>query len=145
MQEESPYREDSKAVQAHLTITQSVVQRMASNSASCKAYCVTLVSAILVVVADKNKPRYALLALVPTFLFFALDVYYLALEKMFRDSYNQFIDKLHSRKIVASDLYLVLPSGSMVKESLRSLTSFSIWPFYLVLLVMVVLAQKLVM
>ncbi len=144
MTDNEKYRENSQAVQAHLGITQSVIQRMASNSASCKAWCITLVSAILVIVADKGKPQYALIAIIPTFLFLVLDSYYLALERMFRQSYNSFIEKLHSRKIVASDLYAVSPSGSLVNTFFASLRSFSIWPFYLTLLGMIWIAKAFV-
>jgi hypothetical protein len=136
--------EDSQAVQAHLTIMQSVIQRMASNSASCKTWCITLASAMLVLIADKGKPEYAWLALIPTILFFALDTYYLALERMFRSSYNDFIDKLHHGKIIASDLYVVMPSGSMIKIFGASLLSFSILPFYLMLVIMVIVAKKVI-
>lgn len=144
MPEERVYSEDSPAVQAHLGITQSVIQRMASNSASCKAWCITLVAAILVIVADKGKPVYALIAVVPTLLFLVLDTYYLALERCFRESYNQFIDKLHGGRIVAADLYSVMPKGSLPKESARSLLSFSIWPFYVTLGLMIVLSMLVV-
>lgn len=137
MAEEDTFRENSQAVHAHLGITQSVIQRMASNSASCKAWCITLVSAILVLVADKGKPEYAWLALIPTVLFLALDAYYLALEKMFRLSYNNFIEKLHQGKVGASDLYSVVPSGSMARAVGASLQSFSIWPFYVTLIAMI--------
>ena len=145
MTEENSFRENSQAVHAHLGITQTVIQRMASNSASCKTWCITWVSAILVLIADKGKPEYAWLALIPIILFFALDAYYLALEKMFRLSYNKFIDKLHQGKIVASDLYAVVPSGSMSKTIWASVLSFSIWPFYTTLFVMVLIAKKVVL
>src|SRR3990172_5550441 len=112
---ENEFKENSQAVQAHLSITQSVIQRMAANSTSCKAWCITLVSAILVIVADKGRPQYALIAIIPTILFLALDTYYLSLEKMFRHSYNSFIEKLHSGKVVAADLYAVSPSGHTLK------------------------------
>jgi len=118
-----------------------VIQRMATNSASCKAWCITLVAAILVIVADKGKTSYALIAGIPTLLFLVLDSYYLALERCFRASYNEFIDKVHSRKVVASDLYAVVPKGSLVKVFFRSLGSFSIWPFYLILGAMIWLAM----
>lgn len=139
------YRENSQAVQAHLEITQSVIQRMASNSASCKAWCITLVSAILVVVADKGKPQYVLIAIIPNLLFLVLDSYYLALEKMFRESYNSFIDKLHSGKVVASDLYVVSPSGNLFTTFFVSLRSFSIWPFYLTLFGMIWIAKLIIL
>jgi hypothetical protein len=145
MTEEDSLKENSQAVQAHLAITQSVIQRMASNSASCKTWCITLVSAMLVLIADKGKPEYAWLALIPIVLFFALDTYYLTLEKMFRLSYNAFIDKLHRGNVVASDLYAVQPSGSLSRIILASVLSFSIWPFYLTLLVMVLIAKKVVL
>jgi hypothetical protein len=137
MAEENEYRENSQAVQAHLNVTQSVIQRMASNCASCKAWCITLVSAILVIVADKGKPQYALIAIIPTVLFLILDAYYLALERMFRQAYNSFIDKLHKGKVVASDLYAVTPAGNLFKTFFSSLLSFSIWPFYATLLAMI--------
>lgn len=140
MSGERTYREDSPVVQAHLAIAQAVIQRMATNSASCKAWCITLVAAILVIVADKGKPSYALLAGIPTLLFLVLDTYYLALERGFRTSYNDFIDKVHSEKVVASDLYAVVPKGSLVKVFFQSLGSFSIWLFYFTLGAMIWLA-----
>lgn len=141
MSVESEYKKNSQAVQAHLGIMQSVIQRMASNSASCKAWCIALVSAILVIVADKGKPQYALIAMIPNILFLVLDSYYLALEKMFRQSYNDFIEKLHNSNIDSSDLYAVLPSGSLFRTFFASLLSFSIWPFYLTLFVMICLVK----
>lgn len=144
MAEEVEYRQNSEAVQAHLEITQSVIQRMASNCASSKAWCITLVSAILVVVADKGVPQYALIAVIPTVLFLVLDSYYLALERMFRESYDSFIDKLHCGNVVASDLYAVSPHGSLFNTFFASLRSFSIWPFYLTLLAMILIVKSVV-
>jgi hypothetical protein len=138
-------KESSPAVHAHLGIIQSVIQRMASNSSSSKAWCITLVSAVLVIVADKGKPNYAWIAVIPTTLFLVLDAYYLALEKGFRDGYNVFIDKLHGGAIQPSDLYAVAPSGPLFRQFLRSLVSFAVWPFYLTLLVMIYLAKVLVL
>lgn len=135
---------NSPAVQSHLSITQSVIQRMASNSASCKAWCITLVSAILVIVADKGKPNYALLALIPTLLFLVLDAYYLALERGFRDSYNSFIEKLHKGKVHGEDVYYITLKGPLLRKLAGALLSFSIWPFYLTLIVMIWLAKLLV-
>lgn len=65
--------ESSPSVQAHLQIIQAVINRMAGNSSSCKTWCITLVSAILVVIADKGKPDFAFISLLPALLFCALD------------------------------------------------------------------------
>ena len=138
--------ENSSSVQAHLAIVQAVIQRMAANSTSSKTWCITLVSAILVVIADKGKPEYALLSLIPTVLFFALDSYYLSLEKSFRDSYNQFVKKLHKEQLQVDDLFVVKPSrGNGADLFLASIFSFSVWPFYLTLVVMILVAKNLVL
>lgn len=138
------YKEDSAAVQAHLGMIQSVIQRTASNSSMCKAWCITLVSAILVVVADKGKPGFIFIAAIPTILFFVLDTYYLALERCFRNSYNGFIKKLHFGTLVAEDLFAMSPSGSVSKAFWKALGSFSIWPFYGALGFMIWIAKQIV-
>lgn len=141
----SPLSETSPSVQAHLGILQSVIQRMASNSTSCKTWCITVVSAILVIVADKGKPNFAFIALVPTLLFLALDAYYLAMEKAFRASYADFVKKLHSGVAKAEDLYAVTPLGSYSKHQFEALKSFSVWGFYTTLFVLIELARSVVL
>ena len=49
------------AVQKHLEIMQGVIQRMAENSRSCKVWCITLVSAVLILVARTGEPNHALI------------------------------------------------------------------------------------
>ncbi|MDR3213646.1 MAG: hypothetical protein LBT71_07020 [Azoarcus sp.] len=137
--------EESVAVQAHLQILQSVIQRMAGNSTSCKSWCITIVSAILVLIADKGKPELAWLALLPSVLFLALDAYYLALERAFRVSYNEFIKKLHGAQAFVDDLFTVIPKGEMSHHQVDALKSFSIWGFYGALVVLVLLAKEVVL
>lgn len=136
--------ESSPSVQTHLGIIQGVIQRMASNSGSCKTWCVTIVSAILVVVADKENPSLALVAVFPTALFAVLDVYYLALEKGFRSSYNEFIRKLHVGELKAEDLYSIVPIGNQSHLQFEALKSFSAWGFYLPLIAFAVIVQSVV-
>lgn len=128
--EDGAFCESSPSVQTHLGIMQNVIQRMASNSSQCKAWCITIVSAILVIVAGKNNPNYVWIALVPTILFLCLDIYYLALEKGFREKYNDFINKVHSGTICTEDLFSVSPLGSMDKHRKAAIKSFSVWGFY---------------
>lgn len=139
---------ESPSVQSYLTILQSVIARMASNSASCKTWCVTLVSAILVVVADKAKPNYVWIAAIPVLLFFALDAYYLGLERLFRDRYNGFIKKLHDATATVNDVFIVTPSSSaceMWRSVVASGLSISVGPFYAVLLLTIAAAWWLIL
>lgn len=135
---------NSQAVQSHITILQSVINRMATNSASCKAWCITIVSAILVLVADKNNSNLSLLATIPTLLFFMLDGYYLGLEKGFRAAFNNFIKKVHKHKIDEDELFLIDPEGGHWKLFGRALVSIAVWPFYLTLLVMTYVITKII-
>lgn len=144
-QAEPTLSETSPSVQAHLGILQSVIQRMAGDSSSCKAWCITVVSAILVVIADKGKPNFALIALLPTLLFLTLDTYYLALEKGFRASYADFVKKLHNGTAKPENIYTIAPKGSQAKHQLEALKSFSIWGFYGTLFVLVILARSVVL
>ena len=140
-----PINADSPAVQAHLTILQGVIQRMAENSRSCKVWCVTLVSAILVLVARTGEPRHALLALAPALLFFLLDAYYLALERAFRKSYEAFVAKLRDGDLAAADLYAVKPIDMGVRLVGACMRSFSVWLFYAVLIATIAFAWLLVL
>lgn len=128
--------DNQHAIQSHLTIIQNIIQRMATNSSSSKAWCITLVSAILVVVADKGKPQFFWIGLLPVILFYLLDSYYLCLEKGFRSAYNEFIAKLHVKELTKEDLYVVEPKGNMTKHFIDALFSLSTLPFYLMLFLM---------
>jgi len=148
MTEEQPrpsLSESSPSVQTHLGIIQGVIERMASNSTSSKAWCITIVSAVLVIVADKGKPDFAFIALIPILLFLALDAYYLAMEKGFRNSYNQFVRKLHQSELMPEDLYSIKPVGEPSLLQIEALKSFSVWGFYLVLGLLVGIARWLVL
>lgn len=136
-EDKTPLASESSAVQAHITIMQAVIQRMAENSRSCKTWCITIASAVLILVVRIEKPGYVLLALIPTAMFLLLDAYYLALERNFRRSYEAFVEKLHEGKPIANELYVVSPTGSIVRQFFSSFSSFSIWLFYLTLALMI--------
>ncbi|WP_197997456.1 hypothetical protein, partial [Gimesia panareensis] len=78
---------------AHLNIIQSVISRMAGNSALLKGWAVTLVAATFALAAKDTDIRYILIAYVPTIAFWILDAYYLQQERLFRDLYKQVASK----------------------------------------------------
>ncbi len=132
MSESGRFGPGSDAVRAHVGIMQGVITRMADNSRSCKMWCVTLAAAVLFLSARADEANYALVALVPAALFWVLDAYYLALERVFRASYNAFVAKVHDGSLDVGDLYVVRPSGSVVRGVFWALfKSFSVSPFYL--------------
>ena len=140
MTDQTPLDVESSAVQAHVEIMLDVIKRTAANSRSCKLWCVTVVSATLVLVSNTETSSHALLAIAPTVLFLILDAYYLTLEHGFRRSYDTFVARLHAGKLYSNSLYSVTQCGSINRCFVTSLMSFSIWPFYLSVAVTVILA-----
>jgi uncharacterized membrane protein len=145
MPESQALDEQSLAVRTHLELMQGVIERMANNSRSCKVWCVTLVAAVLVLVARTGEAQHALIALVPTALFLVLDAYYLALERAFIASYDRFVTLLHGRALVSEKLFAISPSGSIPGMALRAVLSFSIWPFYALILATTLFAWLLIL
>ena len=131
---------ESSAVQTHLQIMQDAIRRMAENSRSCKVWCVTLVSATLILVTSTENPQHALIALVPTLLLFVLDAYYLALERSFINSYDAFVAKLHGNDLASTDIYSIKPSGMGWRAVVWCFRSFSTLPFYALLVFTILLA-----
>ena len=145
MQERQIFNADSEAVRAHLNIMQGVIQRMAENGRSCKVWCVTLVSAVLVLVARTGEADHALIALIPAGLLWALDAYYLGLERGFRGSYNVFVGKVCRSTVSLEDLYTVVPAGSAVGRFFWALVrSMAVAPFYVMVGITVVVAWKVI-
>ena len=132
MTQDATPNENSPAVHAHLSIMQAVIARMAESSRSCKTWCITIISAILVLGAGMTEFDHLWIAYVPLALFLGLDMYYLALERRFRASYNAFLHKLRNGAITVADLYEVTPAGSAAKSWVATLGSVAVWPFYLV-------------
>ena len=106
---------------------------MAEGSRSTKTWCVIFISAMLIVSAGMTAFDNLWIAYVPLAMFLGLDMYYLALERRFRASYNAFLHKLRSGEVDTADLFEVTPAGSPVTSWIATVTSFSVWPFYLVL------------
>ena len=118
----------------HLEMVQSVINRMASNSFQLKGWSVVLVSALLVLVSEKDS-TWLLISLVPTLVFWGLDAYFLCQERRYRRLYDH-VCKLEPDKInfsMATSCF----SGRYLTwfSSFRSIT---LVPFYLALVAGVV-------
>lgn len=120
---------DSPGVERHLQIYQDVISRMANNSVLTKTWCATLVAAIMVLVARTEAPIYLWIAFVPIGFFCYMDTRYLAQERGFRRSYNNFVDKLHSQQLYPSSLFRIMANVS-AREHWSTLGSWSVLPFY---------------
>ena len=94
---------ESPAVLKYIDILQSAISRMAENSAKCKTWCVSLLSALIVlslsdlIIAEGYNEKVLWLCIGITLMFFFLDSFYLGTERKIRIKYSNFIDKLNEQ------------------------------------------------
>lgn len=125
---------DNPAVTAHVTMLQAIIARLATASASSKTWCLALVGALLSFAAGTDSPRLAAFAIVPIIVFAYLDASYLAQERAYRDLFNEVVAKIRDGRYSRSDSFVA--AAPMKRWSvLAALTSWSIWPVYLSLLI----------
>jgi hypothetical protein len=73
-----------------------------------------------------------------------LDSYYLALERQFRGVYNEFIRKMHFGSATVDDVFFIAPNAGMLTTSaaiLKAVGSMSVWPFYVLLALMLLVVR----
>lgn len=74
---------------AHLSMIQGVIARMSSFSAGVKNFCVTISAGIIAIAYQKHIPMMFAAAIAVVLIFFLMDGYYLALEKRYRQLYEE--------------------------------------------------------
>ena len=129
-------RLESPAVQGYISMLQGIINRMAGNSASCKTWTVTLVTAMLVLLVDKQiQLPNPLLCLIPVVLLYLLDCYYLGLERITISIQEEFFSSLSKETADYIDLLYKVDErgqiGAQLYNMLKAIFSISTMPFYL--------------
>ena len=121
----------------YINLIQNNINRMASNSANCKTWTVSIVSALLAVQAALRDITFIVLyAILPIVLFFFLDSYYLGLEKRFIKLETDFVKLVKLKEDISDVIYILNPQriGTDSKFTWEGMKSYSTWPFYGILL-----------
>lgn len=130
---------ESPAVIKQIEILQGIISRMAGNSASCKTWSLTIVTGIIALSIEKQCiPIW--ISLVPTIMFFALDSFYLGLERDFIDLQKEFVGKLAAKTIETKDIYVIKSKRSFwihLKFMFGGMVSFSTAFMYVPIIVLV--------
>lgn len=116
---------------AHLNMIQGIVSRLATFSANAKNFCVTIVAAILGIAFQQQLPLLLIAAAFVVISFGALDVYYLAQERRFRDFYRD----VANRPIADAGQLDLTPAKLTLSEYFAGFRSFSTGGFYVLLLI----------
>jgi hypothetical protein len=125
---------ESPAAIVHLTMLQAVITRLAGNSAQCKTWCVAIVSALFGLAGATKSGSIAAAAIIPIVVFGFVDAAYLANEPAYRELYNGVVMKIRNRACGIAD-YADLTAPTDAGHYIAALSSRSIWPVYLGLIV----------
>lgn len=122
-------------VRQYLQMLQDIIVRMASNGSNCKAWAITLFTAMAALMIGVEVMRqWMWIMLFPIALFYYLDAYYLGLEKDYRNLEASFINKLRAIEDSTSYVYdfnYTHADGYKKGENLKKgLTSPATWPLY---------------
>ena len=127
-----------------LNILQSIISRMAINSSNCKLWAVTLLSAIMVLFLstdDANLSVNKIILLIPILPFMFLDAFYLGLERHFVKEYN---DEFQNQKTSNILIITKIKWLKRIIATAKALLSFSVWGFYLILLLSVSIVLRII-
>ena len=137
------YNDDARQ---YLQMMQENITRMASNSSNCKTWLVTLTTGLLAIGASiESLNGWLFLTLIPIFIFWHLDAYYLKLERGLRNRERLFINTVKAEVINEKEyrecLFNFRPYNSTTRDDEVGIVnteklgcSESVLPFYLMFL-----------
>ena len=135
------------SVVSYLESLQSVISRMGGNSANIKALIAVVYTIfITLLIAIKELKTYWWIGLIIVFVGILMDTYYLALEKMYRRKYNDFVDILNKGQIDEKAIYNMNPKSTYLKYELfavmlDAVRSFSVIVFYILFIGITILLK----
>lgn len=128
----------------YISLLQENINRMASNSANCKTWLVTILAALLAIQVSLQELQGILwIALIPAILFYILDSYYLGLERRFIKIEGNFVEHEKTDEALSSFLYNFNTKAIMSdrKATWQALWSASTFPFYITVILVIVLVS----
>ena len=96
---------------SHLQMIQGVINRLAGNSFVIKGWSITVMAAMIALLARGAERRYILFVLVPVLFFWALDAVFLQHERRFKGLYN------HTRLLAEDKIDFVMDTSPFRKEN----------------------------
>lgn len=148
------FKFDKEDCRHYIGLLQENINRMAANSANCKVWLIGIITALIALEFTSDNMRFIILvAIIPLVLFYLLDSYYLGLEKRFIKLETDFIELLKSKKNFDKEIYVLSPQnlqnlqspqnlqnpqkkGADCEYTWKGMKSWSTWPFYGVLLIL---------
>lgn len=129
-------------VRQHLTMQHDIINRMSNNSSNCKTWLITIVAALIALqISQDTIHNYGWLMVFVCCMFWYLDAFYLALERLHRHNEDTFVSELNKDD---SNISLFIfnfstkQAGNGFFYTLKAMWSLSCFPFYLIPIVLIV-------
>lgn len=129
------FKEDD--IRQHLMMQQDIINRMANNSSNCKAWLITIVAALTALqITQETIHNFGWLMIIICLMFWYLDAFYLALERLHRDNERYFVSELKKENFSIEELiYCFSTKGNdKLMLTLKAMWSTSCFPFYIILI-----------
>lgn len=133
-------------VQHYINYLESIINRMASNSANCKNWLLAIIAGCMAMqpsiqsAVDKIWLAYPLVIL-----FCFLDSYYLGCEKYFRNMMTDFVKKVRNNDSQYREKLYKFENRTIIddiKSVVAGFFSIATWPFYGTIIIIVVLIDR---
>lgn len=121
----------------HIDLVEAQILRMSENSKQMKTWCFALVTGAVGIYVQTNNWRFLWIGFIAIFLFAWLDAYYLLLERKFRCVYKDIVGDVISPYDMPLDKY-----KKGFKNHFAPIFSVSIWPFYLIAIIVLAILLK---
>jgi hypothetical protein len=115
----------------HLDTVQSIINRLSQNSFTIRGWSVTVVSIVFAIAGSRSgkQNELALLAIIPIWVFWGLDAYYLRQERLFRQLHAAVARRLvsdHATPDVAPFEMNLEPYRELVKSPIETFLSMGV-------------------
>lgn len=136
-----------ESICTYLSFLQGNINRMGVNSSNVKALIAVIYTVfITILIAIKELKNYWWLGLIISFAGITMDGYYLALERMYRKKYNNFVENLNQGKLDEKEIYNMNPKNTDLENEIlavmfETVKSFSVLGFYILFIIITVLLK----
>jgi hypothetical protein len=132
---------DNPVTIAHLSTLQGIITRLAGNSAQCKTWCLTLVTALIAFAGAAHAIAPIQITILPIAMFLVLDAAYLGVERAYRDLYNTTVHDIRREHYTLEHAFAAGASLTL-RRWFASHKSWSIWVFYYPLIILYIYAVR---
>ncbi|MBQ9093727.1 MAG: hypothetical protein IJY03_07025 [Prevotella sp.] len=128
---------EMSSVQAHITMMQNIINRMAQNSMQCKQWCIAVETVLFGIAKDAVDVWLLGIVVIVSLMFMYMDASYLSFERQFKEQQRHLIDKINKGEPFGKDLFMVETTKKDFRQIRNAACSFSVWIYYITIIIFV--------